>query len=182
MARNILTLVVVLILSAGTALAGSNQSGLQLFNDVAGAVRSYPNFTIFDDVRVDVDNGAVTLSGRVTMPHKRAAIEARVARVAGVQSVQNGLKVLPVSNYDAALRYRVAQAIYGDPRFYHYASMANPPIHIIVENGRVTLTGVVNSEVERVLARSLATGVGELSVASELRTDSEARADREAIR
>ena len=30
--------------------------------------------------------------------------------------------------------------------------MANPPIHIIVEDGRVTLTGVVNSNVERMLA------------------------------
>ena len=30
-----------------------------------------------------------------------------------------------------------------------YAAMANPPIHIIVEHGRVTLTGVVSSNVER---------------------------------
>ena len=37
--------------------------------------------------------------------------------------------------------------------------MANLPIHIIVENGRVTLTGVVNSNVERMLARSLRNGV-----------------------
>ena len=42
--------------------------------------------------------------------------------------------------------------------------MANPPIHIIVDGGHVTLTGVVNSNVERMLARSLATGFGELSV------------------
>jgi osmotically-inducible protein OsmY len=53
--------------------------------------------------------------------------------------------------------------------------MANPPIHIIVERGRVTLTGVVNSNVERMLARSLATGWGELSVTNELRTDAEVR-------
>ena len=31
--------------------------------------------------------------------------------------------------------------------------MPNPPIHIIVERGRVTLTGVVQSEVDRMLAR-----------------------------
>jgi hypothetical protein len=35
----------------------------------------------------------------------------------------------------------------------------------------VTLTGIVNSHVERVMARSLATGLGELSVVNELRTD-----------
>jgi osmotically-inducible protein OsmY len=49
--------------------------------------------------------------------------------------------------------------------------MANPPIHILVENGRVTLTGVVHSNVERAMARSLATGWGEFSVENELRTE-----------
>ena len=51
--------------------------------------------------------------------------------------------------------------------------MANPPIHIVVENGHVTLTGVVNSNVERALARSLATGFGSFSVTNDLKTDAE---------
>jgi osmotically-inducible protein OsmY len=54
--------------------------------------------------------------------------------------------------------------------------MANPPIHIVVERGRVTLTGVVNSEVDRMLARSLAaTQFGAFSVKNELKTDAEVR-------
>ena len=53
--------------------------------------------------------------------------------------------------------------------------MPNPPIHIIVEHGHVTLTGVVPSGVDRALARSLATGQGELSVVNALRTDAEGR-------
>jgi len=36
---------------------------------------------------------------------------------------------------------------------------------------------VVNSHVERVLARSLATGFGELSVTNDLRTDAETRSE-----
>jgi osmotically-inducible protein OsmY len=61
--------------------------------------------------------------------------------------------------------------------------MANPPIHIIVENGRVRLTGVVASEVERMLARSLATSFGAFSVTSELKTDAEMKAllDRKGV-
>ena len=51
--------------------------------------------------------------------------------------------------------------------------MANPPIHIVVENGNVTLTGVVNSNVERALARSLAVGFGAFSVTNDLKTDAE---------
>jgi hypothetical protein len=59
--------------------------------------------------------------------------------------------------------------------------MVNPPIHIVVENGRVTLTGVVNNDVEKMLARSLATGSNAFSVQSLLKTDAEARADLEKV-
>ena len=81
--------------------------------------------------------------------------------------------MLPVSFFDDELRFRIARAIYGNPTFWHYAAMANPPIHIVVENGHVTLTGVVNSNVERALARSLATGFGSFSVTNDLKTDAE---------
>jgi osmotically-inducible protein OsmY len=53
--------------------------------------------------------------------------------------------------------------------------MPNPPIHIVVERGRVTLTGVVGSNVDRMLARSLATQFGAFSVTNELKTDAEMR-------
>ncbi|MBI3493079.1 MAG: BON domain-containing protein [Acidobacteria bacterium] len=53
--------------------------------------------------------------------------------------------------------------------------MPNPPIHIVVERGRVTLTGVVGSEIDRVLARSLASQFGAFKVTNELKTDAEVR-------
>jgi osmotically-inducible protein OsmY len=53
--------------------------------------------------------------------------------------------------------------------------MPNPPIHIIVEHGRVTLTGVVQSDVDRMLARSLATSFDAFSVTNNLKTDAEVR-------
>ena len=59
--------------------------------------------------------------------------------------------------------------------------MVNPPIHIIVENGRVTLTGVVNSNVERMLARSIATQFDALSVKNDLKTDAEMQAELEKV-
>jgi hypothetical protein len=45
----------------------------------------------------------------------------------------------------------------------------------------VTLTGVVQSNVERMLARSLATGFGSFEVRNELKTDEELRAELEKI-
>ena len=57
-----------------------------------------------------------------------------------------------------------------------YANRANPPIHIVVDRGHLTLTGVVNNNVERMLARSLVSKLGAFSVKNELKTDAEVRA------
>jgi osmotically-inducible protein OsmY len=64
----------------------------------------------------------------------------------------------------------VAKAIYGNPSFWSYAAMSSPPIHIIVERGHVTLKGTVGTQVERTMARSLASGLGERSLVNELTT------------
>jgi hyperosmotically inducible protein len=178
MTKNLLTLVAGFVLTAGLAAAdtGAGRKDLQVFNDISKAVTRYAQFTIFDSVDASVKDGVVTLTGRVTMPYKKEAIEKRVAKVDGVREVRDQISVLPVSQFDDQLRRRIARAIYGNPNFSNYAIMANPPVHIVVEHGRVTLTGVVQSEVERTLARSLATGqFGVLSVANDLKTDAEAR-------
>jgi hyperosmotically inducible protein len=168
-------MVVALLASAGSVSAQEDRRDLRLGDDLARQVNTYPRFTIFDHVSARVEQGVVTLTGKVTMPYKKQDIGRRVAGIDGVREVQNNIGVLPVSNYDDQLRQRIARAIYGHPTFWRYAAMAHPPIHIIVEGGRVTLTGVVNNDLERVLARSLALGFGEFSVHSELTTDAEMR-------
>ena len=125
-----------------------------------GFVNRYTQFTIFDNIEASVTDGNVVLSGWVTMPYKKNDIERRVRKIDGVSMVENKIDVLPVSQFDDELRYRIARAIYGNSSFWNYAAMANPPIHIVVDRGRVTLTGVVQSNVERMLARSLAVGFG----------------------
>ena len=162
-----------LLATAGAATAQSQREDLQVFNDISKQVTRYTQFTIFDSVDASIDDGAVVLSGWVTMPYKRTDIERRVARVDGVTSVKNDIQVLPVSQFDDELRFRIARAIYGNSSFWNYAAMANPPIHVVVNRGHVTLTGTVNSNVERVLARSLAIGFGEFTVKNDLRTDAE---------
>ena len=154
------------------ALARAQSSDEDLLRQVLSAVRGYTQFTIFDDINVAVSDRAVTLTGRVTMPYKRNEIGARVSKIDGVRDLVNDIQVLPVSIEDSRIRQRVAQAIYGNSTFWQYASMVNPPIHIVVERSRVTLTGCVTSEVERMLAYALATQVdGALSVTNDLRVD-----------
>ena len=176
MLKRLLTLTASLMLSSTTAFgATAERKDLQLFNDVAKTVNRYAHFTIFDDVNANVTNGVVTLTGRVTMPYKRDDIMKRAADVDGVREVRDNIEVLPVSQSDDRLRYQIARTIYGNPNFWNYAIGPNPSIHIIVEHGHVTLTGVVNSNVDRMLARSLVTQFGVMSVKNDLKTDAEMR-------
>jgi hyperosmotically inducible protein len=144
--------------------------------DVQKQVLTYPQFSIFDSVHMQIDEGVVTLLGKVTMPYKKNDLEKRVAKIDGVHQVVNRITVLPVSTFDDELRFRIARAIYGNSNFWNYGIMPNPPIHIVVEHGRVTLTGVVQSDVDRMLARSLATQFGAFSVTNALKTDAEVSA------
>jgi osmotically-inducible protein OsmY len=156
-------------------LCGVTPAGAQIDRVPADAgalgrtVRESPHVTIFDDVEVRVDGPAVVLEGKVTTPAKKRKLEQQL-RVDGVREVRNELRVLPPLSSDDELRHRVARAIYGNPAFWSYAALPNPPIHIIVERGTVTLRGTVASQVERTMARSLASGLGELSVVNELQT------------
>ena len=167
-----------LFLSGAIQVSAENvqrRSDTQIAEDVARSINTYTRFTVFDDVQVLVVNGVVTLTGRVTMPFKKDDIGKRAAALDGVKELRNDVGVLPPSQFDDELRHRIARAIYGNAAFWQYAAMSYPPIHIVVEGGRVTLTGVVHSEVDRMLARSLACGNGEISLTSAIRTDAEAR-------
>ena len=170
-----------LVLALASSSAAQERKSLQVFNDISSEVNRYTQFTIFDSVDASVADGHVVLTGWVTMPFKKTDIERRVARVDGVRSIRNDIRITPVSQFDDELRVRIARAIYGHSSFWNYAAMANPPIHIVVVRGHVTLTGVVNSNVERVLARSLAIGFGSFDVKTDLRTDAEVRESLEAI-
>ena len=177
MTKRVLTFMAGLALvMSTTAFADSGErKDLQVFNDISKTVNRYAYFSIFDDVDAAVKDGVVTLTGKVTMPYKRDEIAKRVAKIDGVSEVRNRIGVLPVSQFDDELRYRIARSIYGNSNFWNYATMVNPPIHVVVEHGRVTLTGVVNSDVDRMLARSLATQFGAFSVTNNLKTDAEMR-------
>jgi hyperosmotically inducible protein len=167
------------VLALGAPAWAAERTELQVARDVSKQVLTYPQFSIFDAIHMQIDEGTVTLTGKVTMPFKKNDIEKRVAKIDGVHQVVNRITVLPVSQYDDELRFRIARAIYGNSSFWNYGSMANPPIHIIVENGHVTLEGVVNSNTDRMLARSLATGFGAFSVTNDLKTDAEMQQELE---
>jgi hypothetical protein len=87
---------------------------LQVFNDIADQVNRYTQITIFDSISASVDDGRVVLTGWETMPFKRDDLERRVRKDEGVMTVDNRIGVLPVSQIDDELRFRIARAIYSN--------------------------------------------------------------------
>lgn len=151
---------------------GSAASDQFLADRIGEQINRYVRYTIFDDVQGRVDNGLVTLTGKVTAPYKAKEIARLVQRVSGVREVDNQLETLPVSTFDDQLRMIIASSIYRDPMFWNYGMQVNPPIHVIVDRGHVILTGVVNSEVERRVAEMKAReAFGSFSVVNKLMLD-----------
>ena len=177
MTKRVLTLMAGFALLATAAFADTgDRKDLQVFNDISKTVQRYAHFTVFDNVDAQVTNGVVTLTGQVTMPFKRDDIEKRVAKVDGVKQVNDRISVLPASQFDDQLRYRLARAIYSNPNFWNYAIGPNPPIHIVVEHSHVTLEGVVMNDTDRAIVNSIATTqFGVMSVKNNLKTEAEAR-------
>jgi osmotically-inducible protein OsmY len=124
--------------------------------DLVNRVLTYPHYTVFDDVTFQLeDQGVVTLGGYVTMPFKKDDLEERVGKVQGVRELKSQIQVLPTSPSDEQLRRNLFERIYGSEMFVGFAQRTNPPIHIIVDRGNVTLTGAVRSNVEKRQAESI---------------------------
>jgi hyperosmotically inducible protein len=146
-------------LIAGAA-AATTVSDTDLVKSVRHEVLMYPRYTVWDDISFQVNNGNVQLLGAVSQPYKKQELQRIVQKIPGVASVTNEIKVLPLSSFDDRLRLQVARAIFADPVLSRYAMGAIPSIHIIVDNGHVTLTGAVATETDKQIATIRASGAG----------------------
>jgi hyperosmotically inducible protein len=140
---------------------------------VSRAILREPRYGVFDSVGIAVEDGVVRLQGSVLQPWLKDALDRRVAEVAGVRDVKNDIRVAPTSIYDDQLRAQLYRRIYGDEMFVRYSNWAEPPIRIVVENGKVTLTGLVNSQVEQVKLGMIARGTLAFGVDNQVEVESE---------
>jgi hyperosmotically inducible protein len=141
-------------------IANPSRTAADLETRVHHEIVMYSNYTLWDDISFRVNNGNVELLGAVSQPYKKSDIGRLVQHVPGVASVTNEIKVLPLSTMDDRLRLQVARAIFRDPTLSRYAMGAVPSIHIIVDNGKVTLTGAVNNSMEKQIAGMRASAAG----------------------
>ena len=138
-----------------------NVSDQQLQSELADKLR-YDRIgfgSAFNALGLKVQNGVVTVSGDVIDYPSRDSAVSIIETTPGVKDVVDNINVLPTSPMDDDIRLRVARAIYGSPTLSRYAMDPQRPIRIVVNNGHVTLYGVVDSQMDKQLAETQARSV-----------------------
>src|ERR1700723_658611 len=105
--KTVLAATVFVTLSAANAMAKINAPNTApltpddaIAQKVMHEISMYPYYTIWDDVNFRVGNGTVQLVGEVSQPWKKSALGKSIAGIPGVVTLDNELKVLPLSNFD----------------------------------------------------------------------------------
>jgi len=114
---------------------------------------------LFNNLTLDVQNGVATIGGQVRDYPSRDSAIAIATTMPGVKDVVDNIEVLPTSGMDDDLRIRVARAIYGNNVLSRYALDPQKPIRIVVDNGHVSLYGVVDSAMDKQIAVTQAKSV-----------------------
>lgn len=151
-----------------------SQKGIdRIVKEVRHELVMLPYYGVFDNLAYKVDpDGTVTLLGQVSRPTLKSDAENVVKKIEGVEKVVNNLEVLPASPNDDRIRRDTYRAIYGNEVLSQYQLRAVPPIHIIVNNGHVTLEGTVARQMEKQIAGMQANQVpGAFSVTNNLQVE-----------
>jgi osmotically-inducible protein OsmY len=168
-----MAMAVPLFLLTTNVFADSRSSNDRLIQEVRHELSMLPYYGVFDDLTYTVSGTSIELRGAVTRPSLKSDAENVVKNIEGVTQVKNGIEVLPLSAVDDRIRVASFRAIYGDSALStRYGYRAQPPIHIIVRDGHVTLEGIVANEFDRNLINIQQNGVaGVYSVTNNLRLD-----------
>ena len=159
----------------GSAASQANSAAQnRIEREVRRELVTLPFYSLFDQFTFRVEGDTVTLMGKVSRPTLKSEAEKVIKKIEGVEKVANQIEVLPLSPNDDRLRLALYRAIYGHSVLQTLAIRALPPIHIIVENGNVTLEGLVGRELEKTVAGAQANGVsGVFSVTNNLRVENQ---------
>lgn len=149
----------------------SGQMSMLIVDEVRHQLRMLPYYGVFDWLECEMNAGnTAILRGQVTRPTIKSDAEATLRKIEGIRNIDNQIEVLPISPGDDQIRIAVYRSIFRyDGPLFRYAIQGTLPIHIIVNNGRVTLKGVVDSASDSQLAYMAANGIsGVFEVKNEL--------------
>ncbi|MHB8755933.1 MAG: BON domain-containing protein [Candidatus Acidiferrales bacterium] len=118
-----------------------------------------PWYGVFDNLAYAINGSEVTLSGQVVRPVTKGDAVASVKHIEGVTKVVDNITVLPLSSFDNQIRRAEYRSIFSEASLSRYSMGVNPSIHIIVNNGHVTLEGYVDNATDIHLATIRANSV-----------------------
>ena len=192
--RRVFLILILVVFAYGVPGAQSVSQKQQAF-EIEHELGRLPTYGVFDFIAFGHERGKVTLVGYAYQGGLKSHAARAVKRVSGVDEVDNKIELLPASQNDDRIRWATFYNIYTDSflsryspggemsaRYELYQSRRFPgmqpfgtyPIHIIVKNGRTTLMGVVDSQMDKQMAEFRAREVsGVFSVENELVVDSE---------
>ncbi len=116
----------------------------QLKNDVIEELRWDPSVTM-SDISITTHDGVVTLSGSVPAYAEKAAAERATQRVEGVKAIAEELEVNP-SGVHKRKDSEIAESVVSAMKWHVWVPGL---IQATVENGWVTLTGIVTWDFQR---------------------------------
>ena len=169
-------LAAILLSTSFSAAAKTQARSAQIIREVRHELVTLPYYGVFDWLQYEVrPDNSVLLRGQVVRPSTRSDAESRVRQIPGVKRVVNEIQTLTLSPSDDQLRIAIYRSLYNfDSPLFRYATQSIPSIHIIVENGRATLKGVVDSKADADLAYLRVRSVpGLFDVKNELTTERE---------
>jgi hyperosmotically inducible periplasmic protein len=188
-------LILILVVFGSGVLVGQSVPQRQQQLALEHELGRLPTYGVFDFIAFGYDRGKVTLEGYAYQGGLKSHATRAVKRVAGVDEVHNNIELLPASSNDDRIRWETFYRIYTDSflsryspggemaaryelyqwrRFPGMQPFGTYPIHIIVKNGRTTLMGVVDNQMDKQMAEFRAREVsGAFSVDNELIVDSE---------
>ena len=176
--RNVMRLVIVgavVVLTAGISGSAAvpddpvGSSAQETVRKVRKALERLPYYGVFDFLAFSADERTVTLQGYAYRPALKKEAEDMVRRATGAE-IANKIEVLPTSSFDDRIRWETYLQVYtdefaskyvrGGPGEVQYEVLAmarfpgmepygNYPVHIIVEDRRVALFGVLDSEFDK---------------------------------
>lgn len=131
------------------------KSDAQLQNEIQSEINAEPKIADPGRIGVAVRHGVVTLTGQVDAPSCKWEAERAAWRVKGVRAVAEEIEVRPAEARptDAEIADAVATLLEWS------AELDAQDVHARVEDGWVTLEGVVRDNPERSAAERLALGI-----------------------
>jgi hyperosmotically inducible protein len=165
--------------NTATGPAMSREDLARIVGQVQKKLRGLSTQSVFDWLTFEIQGKTLILKGYASRPVLKDDAGRAVKGIEGIDSVENQIEVLPYSPNDDRIRAAVYNRIYTQPSLRKYnanqgslgraigpgAGIAlaaggitnSPPlgfhaIHIIVNNGHVTLYGVVNNKTDSDIA------------------------------